>query len=208
MFLSDRVIPTRLTPSYRSNWDYQHQKEVSTLRFWKIILFCAAFSILPAVAHAQWEVEADPTAYALKGFSAHVGHPIFAGKAHIQLGTFGAETPEWIHGNSGFTENSRGATFKFDLFLQRPRSGLFIGVDSNEARVRYALDSTGERAYRNLFGLGPRIGYRFNLRDHLYISPWVAVDYQFNARDVVISGKTFHESAYSVFPAVHIGWSF
>jgi hypothetical protein len=208
MILSDRVIPTRLTPSYRSNCDHVDQKEICTLRFCKIILLCAAYGVMPAVAHAQWEVEVDPTAFALKGFSAHVGHPIFRGKAHIQLGAFGAETPEWIHGNSGFTENSRGATFKFDFFPKHPGRGVFIGADGNEAWVRYELESIREHTYRNLFGLGPRIGYRFNLGSHLYVSPWVAVDYQFNARDVVISGKTFHESPYSVFPAAHIGWSF
>jgi hypothetical protein len=30
--------------------------------------------------------------------------------------------------------------------------------------------------------------------------------YQFNATDVTISGKTFHEKKYSVFPALHFGW--
>jgi hypothetical protein len=38
-------------------------------------------SFLPAAASAQWEVEADPTAYAVSGYSAHVAHPIFDGKS-------------------------------------------------------------------------------------------------------------------------------
>jgi len=50
------------------------------MTFCKIIVLCTAFSLLPAFAQAQWEGEADPTAYALKGFSAHVGHPIFDGR--------------------------------------------------------------------------------------------------------------------------------
>ena len=174
----------------------------------KFIVLCTAFSLLPAFAQAQWEAEADPAAYALKGFSAHVGHPIFDGRSRLQFGAFGAETPEWIHGNSGFTENSRGVTLKFDYFPLRPSGGLFFGADSNYARVRHELNQTHQRTYQNIVGLGARIGYRFNFGKHLYVSPWVSVDYQFNAKDVTISAKAFHESRYSVFPAVHLGWRF
>lgn len=176
--------------------------------FYRIFLLCALCVLWSGIAHAQWEVEADPTAYALKGFSAHIGHPIFGRKVRVQLGAFGAETPEWVHGNSGFTEDSKGATFKLDYFPMRPFAGLFFGADSNYSRVRYELDETHQRAYRNLAGLGPRVGYRCNLGTHFYISPWVSVAYQFNARDVTIAARTFHEHKYSVFPAVHLGWRF
>jgi hypothetical protein len=178
------------------------------MRFCKIIVLCTAFSWSPAWARAQWEAEADPTAYGLKGFSAHVGHPIVDGRSRLQFGAFAAETPEWIHGNSGFTEDSRGITLKFDYFPLRPSGGLFFGADSNYARVCYKLNQTHERTHRNMVGLGPRVGYRFNFGKHLYVSPWVSVDYQFNAKNVTISGKTFHEVRYGVFPAAHLGWRF
>jgi hypothetical protein len=178
------------------------------MQSWRVFLLCGMLSLLPLASHAQWEVEADPTAYALSGYSVHVADAIFDGKSRLQLGAFGAETPEWIHGNSGWTEKSHGVTFKFDYFLLHPLSGLFVGADSNYSRVRYELDQTHERDYRNIAALGPRMGYRFNLGEHFYISPWVSVDYQFNAKDVTISGKTFHEKKYSVFPAVHFGWRF
>jgi hypothetical protein len=178
------------------------------MTFCRIIVLCAVHLLFSAVAQAQWEVEADPTPYGLKGFSAHVGHPISDGRSRLQFGAFGAQTPEWIHGNIGFTEDSRGLTFKVDYFPLRPLSGLFVGADSNYARVRYELDGTHERTHRNIAGLGPRVGYRFNFGKHLYVSPWVSVDYQFNAKNVTISGKIFHEARYSVFPAVHLGWRF
>jgi len=178
------------------------------VKFYKFLIFGLPFFLGSVTAHAQWETEADPSAYALKGFSAHVGHPLFDGRMRLQLGAFGAETPEWIHGNSSFTENSRGGTFKIDYFPIRPLGGLFVGADSNYSRVRYELNQTHEHTYRNLAGLGPRVGYRFNVGNHLYVSPWVSVDYQFNAKGVAISGKRFHESKYSVFPAVHVGWRF
>jgi hypothetical protein len=97
---------------------------------------------------------------------------------------------------------------KVDYFPVCASDGLFFGADSNYSRVRYERDQTHERAYRNIVGLGPRVGYRFNLGKRLYISPWVSVGYQFNAKDVTISGKMFHEARYSFFPAVHLGWKF
>lgn len=178
------------------------------MRFYKFLFFCVPFFLGPVTTQAQWEVESDPTAYALNGFSAHVGHPVFDGRLRLQVGAFGAETPEWIHANSGFTEDSRGGTFKIDFFPLRPLSGLFVGADSNYSQVRYELEETHERTYRNMVGLGPRVGYRFNVGKHLYLSPWASLDYQFNAKDVSISGKTFHEKKYSLFPAVHVGWRF
>lgn len=178
------------------------------MRFYKFLFFCVPFFLGPVTAQARWEVEADPTAYALKGFSAHVGRPVFDGRLRWQAGAFGAETPQWIHGNSGFTEDSRGGTFKIDYFPLRPLSGLFVGADSNYSRVRYELEETHERIHRNIIGLGPRVGYRFNVGQHLYLSPWASLDYQFNAKDISISAKTFHEKRYSVFPAVHVGWRF
>jgi Protein of unknown function (DUF3575) len=178
------------------------------MNFWKLALVCVPFFVWPITLQAQWEVESDPTAYALKGFSAHVGHTVFNGRMRWQIGAFGAETPEWIHGNKGFTENSRGGTIKIDYFPLRPLRGLFFGADSNYSRVRYALEDTHERAYGNIVGIGPRVGYRFGLGKHLYLNPWVSTDYQFNAKDVSISGKIFHEKKYSIFPAIHVGWKF
>lgn len=174
----------------------------------RFLVFSASFLLLSVAARAQWEVEADPTAYALRGFSVHVGRPILNGRSRLQFGAFGAETPQWMHGNDGFTENSRGVTLKLDYFPKHRSSGLFFGADSNYARVRYELRQTHERTHRNLGGLGPRAGYRFNVGEHFYITPWVSVDYQFNVKVVTISAKTFHEGRYSVFPAVHLGWRF
>ncbi len=137
----------------------------------RFLVFSASFLLLSVAARAQWEVEADPTAYALRGFSVHVGRPILNGRSRLQFGAFGAETPQWMHGNDGFTENSRGVTLKLDYFPKHRSSGLFFGADSNYARVRYELRQTHERTHRNLGGLGPRAGYRFNVGEHFSSLP-------------------------------------
>ena len=48
--------------------------------------------------------------------------------------------------------------FKIDYFPIRPLGGLFVGADSNYSRVRFELDQTHERRYRNLAGPGPPWG--------------------------------------------------
>src|ERR1700756_1062037 len=86
------------------------------------------------------------------------------------------------------------AISKLDYFPLRASSGLFLGADSNYSWVRYESNQTHEHVDPNIVGLGPRVGYRLNFGKHFYLSPWVSVDYQFNAKDVTISGKTFHEN--------------
>jgi hypothetical protein len=108
IFLSHGVIPHPLNSVYPSNQNPNAPNESQAVKPCKFLIFCLPFFLGSVTADAQWEAEADPTAYALKGFSAHVGHPISDGRLRFQIGAFGAETPEWIHGNSGFTENSRG----------------------------------------------------------------------------------------------------
>ena len=176
--------------------------------FYRLLFCCTLLFSGSAFAHVQWEVEADPMAYALKGFSAHVARPFSAGRFRLQLGTYGAELPQWTYGNSAFTVNSRGGTIKFDYFPLRPLDGLFFGVDSNYSHVRYELNQTHERRYNNITGLGPRVGYRFNVGEHFYVSPWISLDYQFGAKDVSVAGETVRGNKYSVFPTVHLGWRF
>jgi hypothetical protein len=100
-------------------------------------------------------------------------------------------------------------TLKFDSFPLPPLSGMFVGADYNYVCAgSLGFDQTHERTYWNLVGLGPRLGLSFNVGRHLHISPWARVDYQFNASDVRIAGRIFHQGNYSIFPAVHLGSKF
>ncbi|MFP2961700.1 hypothetical protein ACLEPN_28830 [Myxococcus sp. 1LA] len=56
--------------------------------------------------------------------------------------------------------------------------------------------------------MGPRIGYRFVVTDHLYITPWVGVSYSGHQEAVAIDGREFELSRFGFFPAVHLGWRF
>ncbi|MCC5809667.1 MAG: hypothetical protein JJU06_04760 [Ectothiorhodospiraceae bacterium] len=163
---------------------------------------------LPSVVGAQWELEADPFAYLVDGYSAHVAKVLGEGQWRLQLGAFGAEIPEWFHGDDDFELRTRGVTLKVDYFPSGGASGFFVGADADAQRVRYRLDETGQTRRQTLAALGPRIGYRFEFGQHLYVTPWVSVRYVFNADDVSIAGNRFREQSYTIFPTAHIGWRF
>lgn len=173
-----------------------------------VVVLILVLASTATMARAQWEVEADPVAYGLSGFSLHLARQALDGAGRVQVGIFGAEVPERFHGNDGFTVRTRGVTAKADYFLRGQPAGLFLGVDGNYSRVRYHLDTTGGRTTRNLFALGPRVGYRFNFGERVYLTPWVSTSYVFNTEDVIIDGERFEERPYRIFPAVHVGWRF
>jgi hypothetical protein len=166
----------------------------------------AGLGATPAVA--QWEAEADPLAYVVSGFSAHVARRVSGGVVRVQLGVFGADVPEWLHGEPDFDLRTRGVTFKADYFFAGKAIGAFVGVDADYSRLRYRLVETREAAERNLTGFGPRVGYRFEPGERLYVTPWVSLRYLFNSEDVVISERRVSQNNYAVFPTVHVGWRF
>lgn len=165
--------------------------------------------LLPGAARAQAsvEVEADPIAYAVNGYSGHLA-AFLTERVRAQVGAFGADVPEWLHGNDGFDIRTRGVTVKMDRYFSMRREGTFIGLDGDYSRVRYRHDESGESTSRNLYGLGPRIGYRFNLGSRLFVVPWMSVRYVFNTSDVTLGGERLEESEVAVFPTVHIGFRF
>jgi hypothetical protein len=160
----------------------------------------------PTATAAQMEVEADPFAYALNGFSLHLAS--VQGSARVSIGTFGIDIPHFFHGNDGWSSSMRGAGLKLD-YLGRRSDGVFAGVDGNYMRMSYSLDATPERSKRDEITLGLRGGYRLPIGGGgLYLAPWVGVGYTFGGGDVTIGDQLFEHRAINVFPTVHVGWRF
>jgi hypothetical protein len=187
---------------------WRAQKTRARLAFLGLVVSLAGIQAGAPVARAQSEIEADPVAFALRGYSVHVGK-VIQGENRLQVGTFGYEMPKFYGGNQQFTRRGNGVTIKYDRFLDGRTKGLFIGADADFTRTRYTLDATKERTYRNDFTIGPRIGYRFEIGSHLYITPWFACGYVFNSgTPVILSNQKFDRSSFGFFPTVHIGWRF
>lgn len=155
-------------------------------------------------AEAQVEVEADPIAYILNGYSGHLAYRMDSYRA--SFGVFAADVPEFFHGNDGWDFRASGATAKFD-YLFSGLNGAFVGLDTGYQRSRYEVD--GASTNRDGFSAGLRTGYRFPLgRSGLFVVPWVSVSYQFENDDVHLNGETFEGSPIFIFPTVHLGWRF
>jgi hypothetical protein len=154
----------------------------------------------------KMDIDIDPIAYALNGFSVHAGF----NTQHIRydIGLFGIEVPEAFHGNEGFNNYMWGAGAKADYYFKGTKSGLFtgFGIDLTNSRVR--LDETGSESSAIQFAAGMNIGYKVSITNHLFIKPWFGLSYLFNSEDVVMDGRTFEQASIRPFPTVHIGWMF
>lgn len=159
-----------------------------------------------STARAQVEVEADPIAYVLDGYSGHLAY-VF-NPVRVSVGVFGVDVPEFFHGNEGWALSSRGATMKVDYLIPN-LGGFFVGLDTGYQRATLTLESTSASEDQDVFGVGARTGYRVTFPGTgFYLVPWVSVSYLFNPDDVVLDGETFEQGSVQVFPTVHLGWQF
>lgn len=161
--------------------------------------------IVATPAQAQWDVESDPVAFALKGYSAHLGYRFDVFR--VSIGTFGADIPEVFHGNEGWSARATGVGAKIEW--AGTGRGLFAGIEANRSRTRFTLLETAERTARSGSSSGVRVGYRIEFgRAGLYVAPWLGLLYSFGERGVTVADRTFDEKAVLLFPTVHVGWRF
>jgi hypothetical protein len=179
---------------------------IRMLNHTRAMLGLAVLLAVPSVATSQVEVEVDPIAYVASGFSLHVAK-VF-GPVRLNVGTFGADIPSWLHGNEGWTSTMRGVGVKLD-HVGATSAGFFVGAEGGYMRMAYRFLSEGENVTRDVVGVGLRGGYRLPLGGRgLYVAPWVGVGYNFDGPAVEVGGEEFERSPISIFPTVHIGWRF
>lgn len=171
-----------------------------------IALATLVVAALSTPAAAQVEVEVDPIAYALRGYSVHVAKVL--GRTRVDAGVFGLEVPTAFHGNDGWNSSMRGVGMKWD-YVGASSDGFFAGLDGGYARGAYTFDATGTTEKRDIIGLGVRGGYRYSIgRRGLFISPWASVSYNLDGDDVRVGSATFKRRKIELFPTVHLGWRF
>lgn len=152
--------------------------------------------------HADFEV--DPTAYALSGYSLHVG--LGWKRLRLDLGAFAMALPDFAKSDDSFEVSFDGFGSKLQYFVLAEQRGLFVGVDAGVARP---LVQRGELASKDSqYSIGVNAGYRFDLGAHLYATPWLGVSYAFSAEDVTLGGTTYQHDPVTIFPAVHVGYRF
>lgn len=152
--------------------------------------------------HADFEI--DPTAYALSGYSLHVG--LGWKRLRLDLGAFAMALPDFAKSDDSFEVSFDGFGSKLQYFVLAEQRGLFVGVDAGVARP---LVQRGELASKDSqYSIGVNAGYRIGLGAHLYATPWLGVSYAFSAEDATLGGTTYEHNPVTIFPAVHVGYRF
>lgn len=160
----------------------------------------------PAASKFHADAEVDPTAYALDGYSLHVG--VGYARVRLDIGAYAMAIPNFVHGNDDFNVAMDGYGAKLQYFPFGEQVGGFIGIDGGVMRLNVGRKGTDLARRDKQVGVGIDAGWRFNLGAGFYATPWLGVGYAFGTDDVTLAGKTFESSKVSVFPAVHVGYGF
>ncbi|MFC4874186.1 hypothetical protein [Negadavirga shengliensis] len=157
------------------------------------------------------EIETDPLAYFLSGYSFHLAYTF----KHIRasMGVFGIEQPGFFLGNEKLAVFSSGYDLKADYLFGNLR-GLFLGVQMTYGKETIELKNGQAREENNGFTYGIRSGYRIMLgkKDKqfkgLYVIPWIALMHAPGAKPVQVGPEEYRPAAWIPFPTVHIGYRF
>ena len=158
----------------------------------------------PPESRCHADLELDPSAYLLDGFSLHVG--LGWNAMRVDLGVFGLHVPEFVHRQPEFDVAFDGYGLKWQYFPFAEQRGGFIGFDAAYARSRVRLQGTQLTARDNQFALGVNAGVRVELVGGLYVTPWLGIGYAFGAEDLSLADHTFSANPWLIFPAVHLGY--
>jgi hypothetical protein len=156
-------------------------------------------------APVSLDVEVDPIAYALGGYSVHAG--LRRGAFRLDLGAFAAEVPEAFHGSKGFEQYSGGFGIKVDYHPFERLPGLLFGGQITSMREQVRHTETGISKSERYLTLGGRVGYEIGLPGGFYLLPWFGADVFMRARSTTIAGATHAPGRVLFFPTVHFGYT-
>lgn len=150
-----------------------------------------------------WDIEVDPIAYALDGYSFHIG--LGWDRLRLDLGAFGLAMPEAVHGNEGVAGSFRGFGAKLDLFPWARQRGAFIGLQTGLATLTVRDKASNVIAEDTTMDFSVRVGYRFEIGRGFFVSPWIGVGYA-RGEDINVGGATWKHNPLMIFPTVHVGY--
>jgi len=164
-------------------------------------------------SHFHADAELDPIAYALNGYSVHIG--LSYDRVRFDIGAFGIDVPGFLHGQDGFDASNNGFGFKLQYFLFSTKrgplhgqQGLFVGVQTDLGKLVVEREHSGAAARRTQRAIAVQTGYRIHLFGQFYMTPWIAVGYEFEAPKIHIENATYESSHLQVFPTIHLGYQF
>ena len=157
-------------------------------------------------ADTRYYLEVDPIAYVLKGYSLHAG--MQTGQFRFQAGIFGATLPEGARDNPAFEVSMKGFGIKADYTGEQP-DGWFVGMELEHSTMDYKHQNESTALSRDAQFIGLRTGYKYEFGKRFFLTPWVAIKRNISELSLIeIGGDKYQESAWLVFPTVHLGMHF
>ncbi|MBK9415441.1 MAG: hypothetical protein IPN61_18820 [Bacteroidetes bacterium] len=156
------------------------------------------------------EIEVDPIAYMLHGYSVHgiYNHD----HLRFDLGFFGIEQPASITGNKNFTTMSTGFGVKANYMIGKV-DGFYLGLDAGSIANKVTEKESKRVDTGHTLSIGGHAGYRFfifkNVKSSwngLYLTPWAGLSYNHIYDKVKL--LNYKEGSLGYFATFHIGYRF
>jgi hypothetical protein len=159
-----------------------------------------------------FEIEIDPIAYLLKGYSLHAIYQ--PAKFRFDLATYGLQIPGKLQGKEGFNLKMQGFGGKVHYLLQGTKgfyTGLGIGYSLTEATHKESkVQDKGK-----FIGIGPELGYRLffkkpkdGIYKGLYLQPWISYGYSISLNKIEFEHVNYNQNPWEYFITFHIGYRF
>lgn len=177
-----------------------------------MLLLTLAFCLLNANASAGesgTEVEIDPIAYALSGYSIHLGRFSGAWKFDINAASESlnkSETKTFLS-NTDFTTRFVTYGAKVD-YIGASHFGFHVGLQWDYIQWRYTSTVSNTSVNNNVQDAGVRVGYRWGAGS-LYVDPWVGFLYNYQGvGNIGVGGQNYVQRNFQIFPTLHVGFRF
>ncbi|MGH1539569.1 MAG: hypothetical protein ACRBHB_04045 [Arenicella sp.] len=171
-----------------------------------------------AIAKPRYEIEVDPSTFALDGYSLHVRmFPDSTSKWRLGVGVYSLEFPDaFVDINS--ENKNQGWNVDLDLglglfaeyYFSDNKHGLYAGAQLAYQKFNISNSQSGseQQSFANAL-LMPYVGYRLPLSTHYYVQGWLGVGYSEKVSGETQLGTRHYDLDPLVgFGALHVGYSF
>lgn len=160
-------------------------------------------------AESGTEIEIDPIAYLLNGYSVHIGRQYGSWKYDINTA---AESLNQVQTNVFLSNDNFTAKFfsygaKID-YIGPSQTGFHVGIQWDYLQWSYSSTINGITANNYTQDAGIRFGYRLG-SGSVYVDPWVGFLYNYQGTGSInVGGLNFNQQSFQIFPTLHLGVRF
>lgn len=161
-----------------------------------------------AVVKDHFEIEIDPIAYAMNGYSLHGIYNV--DHLRFDIGAYGIEYGGEMRGGKGFSTMTRGIGVKAN-YLLRSVKGMYAGFDCGIAANNVTERESRQSDMGHNISVGMHAGYRLfpfakqrGPLSAIYITPWAGISYEYVTDRVKFAG--YRQNNIGYFATFHFGY--